>query len=61
MTHAFSDLQLVSLVAVIDLDIEVESFIGLADEWIEKHHSRLVHGLQSLDRELSIAKDALDL
>lgn len=45
----------------IDLDSEVESFVGNADEWLNKHHSRLVRGLQSLDRELSVAKDVLDL
>jgi NTP pyrophosphatase (non-canonical NTP hydrolase) len=45
----------------IDLDSEVENFVGNADEWLDKYHSVLVRGLQSLDRELSVAKDALNL
>ena len=45
----------------IDLDAEVESFVEQADEWLDQYHSTLVRGLRSLDRELSAAKDALDL
>ena len=45
----------------IDFDVEVESFVGRADERPDKNRSKLVRGLRSLDEELSVAKEALGL
>ncbi len=46
----------------VDLDAEVESFVERANQWPrEKHHSKLVEGLTTLDKELSKARSELSL
>ncbi len=46
----------------VDLDAEVEGFVERANQWPrEKHHSKLVEGLTTLDKELSKARSELSL
>jgi NTP pyrophosphatase (non-canonical NTP hydrolase) len=46
----------------VDLDAEVRSFVERADQWPpEKHQSKLVGGLRTLDEELSKARGELNL
>ena len=46
----------------IDLETEVRMFVERADEWpVEKHQSKLIDGLESLDKELLRARDELPL
>ena len=46
----------------VDLDAEVKNFVERANQWPgEKHHSKLVEGLRTLDKELSKARSELNL
>jgi NTP pyrophosphatase (non-canonical NTP hydrolase) len=46
----------------VDLDAEVKSFVERANQWPrEKHYSKLVEGLRTLDKELSKARTSLPL